>query len=100
MPACLPVLHAQGSHEYDTVSDRTWRTHSCVPRRHSCRRPDLWTNPRQRPGVEKNRDTASTSARRVTGNFPAQNQVSVFPCFSVLFPSLICFSNSICTCVY
>ncbi len=35
-----------------------WRTHSCVPRRHSCRRPV----PRARTDVEKSLDTARTSA--------------------------------------
>jgi general secretion pathway protein K len=36
----------------------TWRTHSCVPRRHSCRRPVSHA----RAGVEKSLDTARTSA--------------------------------------
>ncbi|MGO9617719.1 MAG: hypothetical protein ACLP6W_15060, partial [Bryobacteraceae bacterium] len=35
-----------------------WRTHSCVPRRHSCRR----LASRARAGVEKSLDTARTSA--------------------------------------
>jgi hypothetical protein len=35
-----------------------WRTHSCVPRRHSCRRAFSFL----RIGVEKSLDTARTSA--------------------------------------
>src|ERR1035438_10402152 len=42
--------------QHQKTSIPTWRTHSCVPRRHSCRRPA----PRKR-GVEKSLDTARTS---------------------------------------
>ncbi len=49
--ACLVVARLFGA-------NRTWRTHSCMPRPHSCRRPAS-AGP---AGVEKSLDTARTSA--------------------------------------
>jgi len=40
----------------------TWRRHSCLPRRHSCRRSAFDTVSLPRTGIETSLDTAGTSA--------------------------------------
>ena len=51
----------------------TWRGHSCLPRRHSCRRLPSTLKSRPRKGVETSLDTAGTRACATTMPIPFEN---------------------------